>query len=174
VARRGALVLCCALAACEDEPPVVPADYGSATPPAAYSGQPLDRLGQAELAPGNADAFGLVLPRRLKVEAKFPREVHASGRVLPEALANYIRRRVTVKHVELGTARTVFPQARINTGDRSRLYRIEVVAGRGGTTRLVVRDVTRASAAQGLSEQERWRRAGIGPDGRPLNLKELE
>jgi hypothetical protein len=174
VVRRAALALCCGLAACEDESAFVPADYGSAKPPTVYSGQPLDRLARGELAPGKADAFGLLLPRRLRVEAEFPREVHASGRVPPEALANYIRKRVTVQHVELGAARTVFPQARINAGDSSRRYRIEVVAGRGGTTRLVVRDVTRAAAAQGLSQQERWRRAGIGPDGRPLNLKDLE
>jgi hypothetical protein len=171
---RAAVALAWVLAACQDEPPVVPADYGSARPPQVYSGQPLDRLAPGELAPGKGDAFGLVLPRRLRVDGKFAREVHASGRVAPEDLANYIRKRVTVKHVELGTARTVFPQARINTGNPGHVYRIEVVAGRAGTTRLVVRDITRPAAPQGLSEEERWRRAGLGPDGRPLDLEKLQ
>jgi hypothetical protein len=169
------LVILLGAAACEsDEPPVVPPDYGSATAPRAWSAKPIDRLAPGELAPGKADAFGLVLPRKLRVKARFPRSVHASGRASPEAVANYIRQRVTVAHVELAAASTVFPRATIPGGPPDKVYRIEVSPDRGGGTNLVVRDITRAPAPEGLSEEERWRRAGLTPDGKIIDMKSLE
>ena len=168
-------LLALALAGCEsDEPPVVPADYGSAGPPPAWSARPVDRLAPGELRPGKAEAFGLVLPRKLRVQARHARAVHASGRVSPEAVANYIRQRVTVAHVELGAARTVFPNATINGGPAGKVFRIEVMAARGGGTNLVIRDVTPPPATEGLSEEERWRRAGLTPDGKVIDMKSLE
>ena len=170
--RVGLALALLAAVACEERP-VVPANPGDAAP-GASSAKPVDRLAPGELAPGKSDAFGLVLPRKMRLDAKSPRTAHASGKVTPEALANYVRKHVVVSHVELGAARTIFPRARITGGLPNKVYRIEVIASRAGYTKLVVRDITRPPAAQGLSEEERWRRAGFTPDGKPINMKALE
>lgn len=154
------LVALVCLGACESDQ-VMPAGTLKATGSAQ---KPIDRLAPGELGEGKADAFGLTLPRELVIDARFPEAVHASGPVTPEALANYVRTRVDVAHVEIGAARTVFPRARIKAGAAEKTYRIEVVPD-GARTRLVVRDITPAPTIQGISEEERWRRAGMKPNG---------
>ena len=99
--------------------------------------------------------------------------MHAIGAVSPEAVSNFVRERVEVSHVEIGAARTVFPNVRIKAGDAAKSYRIDVVAD-GPTTRLIVRDITPPPTPEGLSEEERWRRAGMTPDGKLLNPKQLQ
>ncbi len=145
---------------CESEQIMPP---GTLAAPASAK-KPIDRLASGELAPGRAEAFGLLLPRDLQVDARFPDAVHASGAVAPEALANYIRQRVDVARVEIGAARTVFPRTRIKGGKAERVYRIEVI-GDGPRSRLLIRDITPPPTVQGISEQERWRRAGMSPSG---------
>ncbi|HLV19434.1 MAG TPA: hypothetical protein VKZ49_01080, partial [Polyangiaceae bacterium] len=54
-----------------------------------------------------------------------------------------------------------------------KLYRIEIVED-GLRTRLLVRDVTPPPTVQGLTEQERYRRAGITPDGKLLDANKLQ
>jgi hypothetical protein len=144
---------------------------GSAS--ARRSSRPVDRLAPGELAEGKADAFGLRLPRQMRLERRFPDAVHAVGAVRPEAVANYVRQRVEVAHVEVGAARTVFARARIKNGAPERVYRIEVVAD-PGACQLVVRDITPPPTTEGLSEEERWRRAGLTPQGTPLDPKKLK
>ena len=158
--------------ACQSSP-----DGGSAASPAARASakprKPVDRLAPGELAEGNEKVFGLAVPRGMKLERQFVGAAHMVGRVKPEDVANYVRERVEVERVEIGAARTVFPRVYIK-GDLSRkVFRIEVVAD-GATTKLVIKDLTRPKAPEGLSEAERWRRAGFSPDGKPLNPKKLE
>jgi hypothetical protein len=145
-------------------------------PPAstAASAKPLDRLTPGELAPGRNQLFGLELPANMVVRGQFVEVGYAHGSVAPEALANFVRDRVIVDHVEIGAARTVFPYARIKKGPADRFFQIEVIAGKG-RTELVVQDVTpRPKPAEELSNEERWRRAGRRPDGRPLDITELK
>jgi hypothetical protein len=149
------------LLGCESEQIVPP---GTLAADSAPTRRPVDRLAPGELAPGRAEAFGMVLPRALEVEARFPDAVHASGAVNPAALASYVRARVEVAHVEIGAARTIFPSVAIKGGKPERLYRIEIVED-GPRTRLVLRDITPPPTVQGISEEERWRRAGISPSG---------
>jgi hypothetical protein len=97
-----------------------------------------------------------------------------SGRVSPEALANYVNEQVVVSHVEVGAARTVFPMARIKGGPPDRLFELEVLPD-GPRTRLVIKDVTPPPPPPpGLTDAERWRAAGLTPDGHPLDMKKLE
>jgi hypothetical protein len=135
---------------------------------------PVDHLASDELAPGKAEVYGFAVPREMEVESRLDDRAYVSGRVSPEALANYVRRRVTVSHVEIGAARTVFPMARINGGPADRIFTLEVLPD-GPRTRLVIKDVTPPPPPpQGLSDAERWRAAGLGPDGKPLDMKKLE
>lgn len=135
---------------------------------------PLDHLATDELAPGKAEVYGFAVPREMEVESRLVDRAYVSGRVSPEALANYVRQRVSVSHVEIGAARTVFPMARIKGGPSDRFFTLEVLPD-GAKTRLVIKDTTPPPpAVPGLTDAERWRAAGLGPDGRPLDLKKLE
>ena len=119
------------------------------------------------------DQFGFPMPESMTIRATFADAVHAAGSVTPEALASYVKERVVVAHVELAATRTIFPKARIKGGAADRVYRFDIVGG-GPETLLVIRDVTPPPVVQGLSEAERWRRAGMTPDGKPLNEKQLQ
>jgi hypothetical protein len=92
-----------------------------------------------------------------------------------EAVANYVRDRVSVSHVEVGAARTIFPAARIKDGPPGRVFRIEVI-GEGAGTRLLVEDVTPPPPppVENISDSERWRRAGFSRDGKPLDMNALK
>jgi hypothetical protein len=144
----------------------------SAAPAASVSARPLDRLAPGELAAGSASAFGFPIPEQMNVDRMFPDAVHASGNVSANALVQYVQERVIVANVEVAGARTIFPNARIRGGGSDHTYRLEVVSS-GPNTLLVIRDVTPAPAVEGLSQAERWRRAGMTPDGKPLNPKQL-
>lgn len=168
--RMGAAALAALpLLGCESKPDVV----GPGEAPPAASGKPLDRLEPGELASGKVKVFGFVAPESMRLERKFPDAAHLVGQVKPEAVANYVRKQVQVEHVEIGAARTVFPKVTINGGDPARVYRIEVAAD-GPDTRLVLLDVTPPPTVQGLSEEERWKRAGFGPDGTQLQRDKVQ
>lgn len=147
-----------------------------ATRPAAASAVPLDRLAPGELPPGDDNLFGLKLPRGMAVQGRLKDTGLAFGMLDAEGVANYVRTRVDVERVEIGAARTIFPSVRIHGGPADRRFRIDVLR-EGSGTRLIVQDLTPAPVAaplQGLSDQERWKRAGFSPDGKPLNPKALE
>jgi hypothetical protein len=141
---------------------------------AVTSQKPLDRLAPGELSPGTARAFGLEVPDGMLVRGQFYDVAYLHGRVAPDALANYVRERVVVDHVEIGAARTVFPYARIKKGPADRFFQIEVIAG-NGLTELVIQDVTpRPKLPAPTSNEESWRRAGRRPDGRPFDISDLK
>ena len=135
---------------------------------------PLDHLAPDELAPSKVEVYGFHLPRGMEIESRQADRAYLAGQVSPEALANYVREQVVVSHVEIGAARTVFPTARIKGGPPDRVFNLEVVPD-GARTRLVIKDVTPPPPPPpGLTDAERWRAAGLTPDGRPLDPKTLE
>jgi hypothetical protein len=161
----------CCLTACANKRSVPQAASSAELPQAAV---PLDHLAPDELAPGKTEVYGFAVPRGMEVESRIADRAYVSGRVSPEALANYVREQVVVSHVEIGAARTVFPMARIKAGPADRVFTIEVLPD-GPRTRLVIKDVTPPPPPPpGLTEAERWRAAGLTPDGRPLDPKKLE
>jgi hypothetical protein len=124
---------------------------------------PVDQIIPGELAEGSEAAFGLPLPRGMRVKARFPDAVYSEGRLPFESLSNYVRERVKAERVDTAPTRTVFLAA-VPAGEPQRRLRVEVGL-RGGIAELVVRDQTPAPLEPGLSEAERWRRAGMSPDG---------
>jgi len=143
-------------------------------PPASASA-PLDRLSASELLPGEVSLFGLTLPRGMQVQGLFEERGIAFGVLRPEAVANYVRDHVESSGVEVGAARTIFPAARIKGAPPDRTYRIEVLH-ESGATRLFVEDITPRPPRHvaPMTDEERWRRAGFTPNGKPLNPKDLE
>ncbi|MBK7586502.1 MAG: hypothetical protein IPI67_40730 [Myxococcales bacterium] len=161
------LVLFALTLGCENKKPI---EFG---PLASSSAKPVDRLAPGELAPGTDQVWGFVAPREMRLDKQFPTQAFFIGPVSAEALANYVRTRVEVERIEIGAARTVFPLARIKGGQADRTYRIEVLQV-GTSSRLIINDVTPPPFEPGLSDEERWKRVGLTPDGRPIDPKKFE
>ncbi|XXT22517.1 hypothetical protein WME94_13260 [Sorangium sp. So ce429] len=171
-AARAACVACaCAALACRSDagapapPPPPPSDASAPRPP-------VDQALPGELAEGVEQAFGLPIPRRMKVRARFSDAVFAVGEIPAERVANYVRTRVLAGNVETGPAKTIFSRATVKSAPQ-RMIRIEVVS-RAHVSELVVRDETRPPPERGLSVEERWRRNGLTPDGKVLDPTRLE
>lgn len=148
-----------------DEAPL-PSPSEEAVAPAA------DQLRPGELAEGNETAFGLVVPRDLHVVRRFRESTVAVGEPAAELVSNYVRDRVNTSTVEIGPARTVFMNARVRGEEDGKLLRIEVIQQRT-RTELVVKDLTKEPIEPGLTEEERWEKAGLSPSGKQLDLKHL-
>ena len=162
----GALALLTCLTACDRSDPPPPAAV--APPRASVSARPVDHLTPGELAQGNLDAFGLKLPRVMRIKYRGPTEVEAEGFVASERVANYVRARIKANSVELGAARTVFDQARVPGEKIDRPLRIEVVA-KGEMTRLIVRDLSPRKPDPPMTPEERWKRHGFDKDGKLID-----
>ncbi|MCK6591455.1 MAG: hypothetical protein L6Q76_28205 [Polyangiaceae bacterium] len=159
--------LCALSPACKDrsEPEPPPAPVEAPRPP-------VDKLEPGELAEGSEKAFGLPIPRAMRIEARFPDAVFATGTIAPELLLGSVQKRVVSEGVEAGPAKTVLPRATLKNAPTS-IVHIEIVS-RAGSTSLVVRDVTRPPAKDGLSEEQRWKELGLTPQGEPLDPTQLE
>jgi len=166
VASLLAAVACGAGTGCAKESPApVPA------PAPAASIVSADRLLPGELAEGHERAMGLVLPREMRLLRIFDDAAVARGRVAADAVSNYVRKRVDAAGVEIGAAKTVFPKAHVKGQPDGKVVRIEVVHD-VDSTELLLRDVTPPLIAPGLSEDERWRKAGVVP-GKPFDPNAL-
>ncbi len=142
----------------------------ASAPPA--SSLPVDRALPGELAEGTERAFGLPLPRALVVRGRFPDMVFGVTDAAPDRVANFIRERVSADKVETGPTKTLFPRA-IVRGQPGVELAIEVLS-RAGATEVQVRNLSAVKMTPGLTEEERWKKAGLKPDGTPLDHADLE
>jgi hypothetical protein len=172
-ASRLAFLACWLCVGCHAKSEPSPGPAGTALAAKQGANKPVDRLAPDELAAGNAEVWGFAVPREMHVEHRYKEVTHLVGPVKPDALANYVRERVTVSHVEIGAGRTIFPDARIKAGAADRVYELDVIP-EPGLTRLLIRDITPPKVQPGLSDAERWRQAGLTPEGRPLDPKAFE
>ena len=167
-ALTGAALLCLALLpGCRrrraiDEPPPTP-------PPR----PPVDSTLPGELAEGKEQAFGVPLPRVMRVTGRFADLVMAAGPAAPDQVANFFRSRVKAEKIETGPAKTVFSNVRVKSRPvpdggtpmpPSTAIVIEV-AGHAGTTSVTVRSVAVPRPDDSSSPEDRMRRLGLNPDG---------
>ena len=153
-----------AAASCRDSKPT---EQQTTAPAAADASAVLpDSTDGNELAEGKEEAFGLRLPRGVYIAARMDDAVYARGKLGFEASANYVRQRVVAKRVDTGPAKTVFVDAAIKAKP-DRLVQVEVLMRSRGVE-IIVRDKTRKPADKGLTQKERWKRAGLTPDGKVL------
>ena len=148
-----------------------PTESGVRPPLPVASQLPVDRTLPGELAEGTEKAFGLTLPRVVVVRGRFTDLVVGSATVSPDQVANYIRQRVTAERVETGPVKTVFSRA-VVPGQPDVQLSIQVLSN-GGYTELQVNNLSLAKSQPGLTEAERWRAAGLKPDGTPLDRTHL-
>jgi hypothetical protein len=133
-----------------------------------------DRLAPGELAPGKDVAFGLTLPRALRVYLRDPFAIHAEGRVEAERVSNYVRHQVKAQSIEVGAAKTIFNQARVEgAAAPSKPLRIEVLKLDQGT-RLVVVDLTPRKVDPSLKPDDLWRIHGFDKDGKHMDPARFE
>jgi hypothetical protein len=154
------------LSACKRNAPPVPVDAAA----------PVDHLAPGEIVEGKDRAFGLPLPRDSKVEARFAGSVHVTSILAPESLANFVRARVKDGVITAGGAATKLENV-VAVADPARVLTIEVRPTQGhpiAKSEMIVRDTTPPPFDPNLSEEERWRRAGLTPSGELLDPKHLE
>ena len=125
---------------------------------------------------GKERAFGLPLPRYTRVAARFEKTVHVQTPLTPEELVNFVRARVKDGKVTPGTSGTQLfdvtpvgdPQKRLTIDVR--LYR----GGDGNHSEMVVRDTTPPPVEPGLTDEQRWQKAGLTPSGQIADPKKLQ
>ena len=159
------------LAACGKGPPPPP-DTNAASSPAPARPKPaapVDHLANGELAEGKDSIFGLRMPHVMELQWKFPTEGLAVGDVEPELVANYVRARVSGGKLSVGASQTLFEDVHVGTDTRPLRIKIERIRGR---CQVEVRDLSPPPPLPGpvpTNDVERWRQAGYGPDGTPLD-----
>lgn len=125
---------------------------------------PVDRLAPQETLPDVERVFGIELPHGMRVTSNFGDLALVNGPTPVNRVAEHLRPQLVASHVELGANSAVFPKVRVKGDASRRLLRIEI-RRRQHLTILRLRDVTPAPVTHGLSEAERWERAGRNPDG---------
>lgn len=138
--------------------------------------KPPDHLVPNEVVEGKERAFGLPLPRYTRVAARFGKTVHVQTPLSPEELVNFVRARVKDGKVTPGTSGTQLfdvtpvgdPQKRLTIDVR--LYR----GGDGNHSEMIVRDTTPAPVEPGLTDEQRWQKAGLTPSGQIADPRKLQ
>jgi hypothetical protein len=144
-----------------------------ADPPEAQgAGASADRLSPEEALPEAEIAFGLAMPRGMRLTRYFDDSAYFTGTLDMASVVEQIRGQLLAREVELLERRAVFPMAYIRGDATRRLFRVEVTANRQGS-QVYVKNITPAPAPRGLSQAEIWRRAGRNPDGTLLDPNQV-
>jgi hypothetical protein len=137
---------------------------------------PADRLAPGELPLGSDRAFGLKLPRASKVVQRFGGSVFVLSENSPEELANFVRIHVKGGNVVAGTGSTRFVDV-VVPEETARHLTIEVQPARLGTgmrSSMSVEDVTPQPVDPNATTEDKWRKAGLTPDGHLLDPKNMQ
>jgi hypothetical protein len=131
-----------------------------------------DRLTGTEQLPEAETAFGLPIPRGMRMTRYFTDAAYFSGSLSMEDASAHVQKFVDANSVEITLQRALFARARIKGDARKRLFRIEISKTSRGS-QVHVKDVTPPPATQGLTEAQRWERAGRNPDGTLINPNQV-
>jgi hypothetical protein len=138
--------------------------------------KPPDHLAPSEVVEGKERAFGLPLPRTAHIAARFEKTVHVQTPLTHEELVNYVRARVKDGKVTPGTSGTqLFDVTPV--GDPMKRLTIDVRLYRGGDgnhSEMIVRDTTPTPVEPGLTDEQRWQKAGLTPSGQIADPKKLQ
>jgi hypothetical protein len=167
--RVAALVMGIGLLACSS--------CKSKEPPPSEQSKPPDHLVTGEAVEGKERAFGLPLPRLARVEARFEKTVDVYSALSPEDLVNFVRARVKDGKVTPGSSSTILAEV-VPLSDPQKRLTVEVRAFHGGDgmmrSEMLVHDTTPVPSEPGLTDEQRWQKAGLTPSGQiadPRNLK---
>lgn len=130
---------------------------------AAVDAGPRDHLAPGELIEGKTTAFGITLPRGFVLRSAFSDMAIAEGPAKPADVANYLRARVPARSAMVGAASTIFDHVQTEPG-RELVVKVEPMPVGQGTL-ISIRDVS-PPPPDGLTVDQRWREAGLTPEGR--------
>jgi hypothetical protein len=126
---------------------------------------PADRLTPQEQLPNEVRAFGIPMPRSLKLVQRFTDSVYLTGAGKVDELADYFRQYVDAGQVEIAGKRHIFPRATIKGDTSKRVYRIEITTVTPTRSTVKILDVTPPPFDPKLTEAQRWEQVGLNPDG---------
>jgi hypothetical protein len=131
-----------------------------------------DRLPPGALLEGSEEFYGFAVPRGMKGRVVAPGIVEITGRADFDLLASYTKDRIAVRHAEMLPDQLIFRNARI-LGTPEKVFDLTVSRQRPGS-RLEIHEITKRAAPKGLSEEERWKRAGLRPSGGLIDPSAME
>lgn len=172
LATIAASSLACSRRGGHNVPPGATEASGKAS--AALAPLPPDRLAPGELAKSAVLAFGFPVPAAMTVERAFPNEIHLVGEADIRGLMHYVQSNAQAGRMELKGNRILFETVHIPSAGSGRTFRIELWA-QGRTARLLLKEITLSETPKeiGVTDAERWRRAGMKPNGEPLDISQL-
>lgn len=144
-------------------------------PPVVDAGPPRDHLAPGEVPEGREKAFALVLPYRSNIQFKTADAIVIESPLRPEELSNFVRARVQTNEITAGAGQTTFGHA-VVPAEPKRILQIEIRPAQPShdmRSAMTVRDVTPPSSPAPATEEEAWRKAGRGPDGKPLDQNHM-
>lgn len=170
--RGGLLVLVAMLSWSCSKPRPDDKPEGALVPPprSAPRAQSPDRLPPGALLEGEHEAFGFRFPKGMSV-SKLRKHARAQGDVNFEHLVDYVKARISVRHAEMFGSRLVFPHATI-LGHKGE-FTLTLLEGKREQV-LLIEDESRPPATVGLSEEERWKRVGLKPNGELIDRNGME
>jgi hypothetical protein len=133
---------------------------------------PVDHLAPGELLEGPDHAYGIALPRGVKIDAAFATVVYASGVVAVDPLVHYLQARVQEGDLRQGPTSATFNNVLALGGKGPRLA-IHVVSVRERTD-VEISDETPPVLPNLPDEAARWKHVGLTPDGRLADPTHLE
>lgn len=138
--------------------------------------KPPDHLAPDEVVEGKEVVYGLPLPRAATVKARFASSVHVVSPLTAEELSNFVRKRVKGGKVTPGATSTVLDgiTPRDDVNKRLSIDIRGLKSPDGMRSEMTVRDTTPPPLEPGLSDEERWKRAGLRPNGEVLDPKKLQ
>jgi len=155
-------LLACASAACQREP--APVEVGP-TP---------DRLAAGERLPESETAFGLPLPRGMRLVRHFKDAAYFSGGVKLQQALEHLAKHVTPASAELVTNGAVFSRVNVTGAPAGAPpLRITLKRTQRGSQIHVEQLTPPPPVVSGLSQEELWRKAGRNPDGTPIDPSQL-
>ena len=150
--------------------------HHDAPAPAPSARTTADRLVKGEIPEGQERAFTLPLPLHSTIKARFAQSVHVASPHTQEELANFVKTRIKNGKTTAGASETRFDDVVVSK-DPSKTLSIQIrsapIAGEY-RSQLVISDVTPTPDEQGTTDADRWRKAGMTPDGKPLDPKHQE
>jgi hypothetical protein len=149
-----------------------PTGATAASTPAASVATPADHLAPGELLEGSEQAFGIVLPRDLRVKGRFVDVVYTTGRPSVHALTQYFRARLQDGSLREGAQAATFEHVRVSGKPGLELF-VHVAAARDGTN-VEIRNATPPPASPLPDEPARWKEVGLTPHGRIADPTHLD
>jgi hypothetical protein len=131
-----------------------------------------DRLTGDERLPESEIVFGLPIPKGMRVTSHFKEAAYVTGDLDLMTTLEHVRTHIEAASVELTGTSAIFARAYIKGDAQRRRFRIEISKTPRGS-QLHVKDITPPPSIAGLSEAQRWQRAGRNPDGTVIDENKI-